>query len=150
MFDVEKMTRFAVSAIRDFADRHPDETFYAFMVDANMLCLNSEEQFRKTLSWYQEKYPESYASDESIRELKANTGDWKYQGFAELDEATGFDDELYDEHYESAGSSEDGRAPDSSYAQAMTALLAELTRSNAFATLKISTDFVASWVEHNY
>lgn len=150
MFDIHEMTCFAVAAIKDFAAKHPHETFYSFAIDANMLCLNSEEQFAETLAKYQKSYPEHYSSDDDVRDLKKNTGDWAYQGFAELDASTGFDADLYDAHYELASSSEEGHAPDSSYAQAMTTLISELGRADAFAPLKRSQDFVATWVDHNY
>lgn len=42
-FDIKKLFINSKNAIKDFARDHQDETFYAFCVKANMLCLNSEE-----------------------------------------------------------------------------------------------------------
>ena len=56
---------------------------------------------------------------EEAFDLKMNTGDWAYQSFAELSEENGFDDELYQKHYDKAAMSEDGRAPRTQYANAM-------------------------------
>jgi hypothetical protein len=52
MFKVDKLVKFARKEIAKFSKSHQDETFYAFAIDANMLCLNSEECFERTLSGY--------------------------------------------------------------------------------------------------
>jgi hypothetical protein len=150
MFNLSEMTKIAAAAISEFATAHLDETFYSFAIDANMLCMNSLEQFQKTLAYYQKKYPDDYSSDEDVRDLRENTGDWEYQGFFHLEEMHGFDDTLYDEHYELAGSSEEGRDMDTAYAKAMTELVAALIAQNAFKDLKLASDFTATWVDHNY
>ena len=51
-FDTEKLTEFAINKITEFAKEHPNETFYGFSIDASLLCLNSEEEFEKTLKYY--------------------------------------------------------------------------------------------------
>lgn len=43
-FDVEKMFLPAKKAIETFAKDNQEETFYAFSIDASMLCLNSLEK----------------------------------------------------------------------------------------------------------
>jgi len=52
-FDVEKLYEFCSKEIKTFIDEHKNETFYAFAIDANLLCLNSEEKFKETLKYYQ-------------------------------------------------------------------------------------------------
>lgn len=150
MFDIPKMTKVATAAIFEFATSHPHEVFYSFAIDANMLCLNSLQQFEITLAEYRDKFPKHYLSDDDIRELRENTGDWKYQGFFHMEDSHGFDGNLYDEHYDLAGSSADGRYPSSDYAMAMSALVAALKQENAFKPLKQSEDFIATWSDHNY
>ncbi len=44
-----------------------------------------------------------YHKDEGIKELRDNTGDWAYQGFADMEDENGFDDALYNDHYYEAG-----------------------------------------------
>jgi hypothetical protein len=150
MFNITKMLNFASVAISEFAVAHQHETFYAFAIDSNMLCLNSIEQFQKTLAKYKHNYPNSYSTDEDENELRKNTGDWEYQGFFHMLEMHGFDDKLYDVHYEQAGASIDGRAPDTEYAKAMEELIIRLVQSNAFSDLKLTPDFNAVLVDHNY
>ena len=205
-FDVEKMLALCESKIKEFARQHAGERFYAFAIDASMLCFNSIERFEESLREYQvrwdrqtrviesmselteedqrdekfgldlaEKYQgldrsderaclkiinekrESrrsegckYRTEDGIRSLRDNTGDWTYQGFADLDDGPGFDDELYQDHYDEAMGSDDGHAPHTEYAIAMTELVARLQRSDAFKTLKLTEDFSVSWVDHSY
>ena len=146
MFDIDKLIDFAQTEIEKFAEEHKDETFYAFSIDADMLCLNSEEKFQKTLVYYQEKYPEFYNSAEEIEELKYNTGDWDYQGFANLTNEYGFDRKAYDEHYYLG----DEEQKTSEYGLAMDKLINALIEHNAFGKLKKTDDFIANRVEHDY
>lgn len=140
-FDIEKMLDFVCRALGEFAELHADETFYAFSIDAHLLCLNSTESFADTLDYYQDKY-EDYRAPEEINRLKYHSGDWAYQGFARLSTESGFDFNAYlaylyreDEHGERA------------YPGAMEQLLARLKQRNAFALLKLTDDFTAFWVE---
>lgn len=150
MFNVPELTKAAVAAIEAFAGEHSGETFYAFAVDADMLCFNSIEQFEKTLALYQQDYPDFYASARDIRGLRENTGDWAYQGFFQMDESHGFDGVLYDEHYDEASAANDGRAANTPYASAMDELVASLKQSHAFKSLNLTSDFTVAWVDHNY
>jgi hypothetical protein len=205
-FDLKKLTSFSIAAIKAFAKEHPNETFYAFAIDASMLCLNSEECAAATLKQHQddwdrrtrtlrsmdemtqedhrdekfslnlaEKYdgldrsnPEAclavinknrtrrreegcdYRTPDGIRRLRDNTGDWEYQGFADLEEEHGFDHDLYSEHYNAAGESSDGHALKTEYAKTMTALVEALIAADAFACLRRTPDFKATWVDHDY
>lgn len=145
-FDHERMLDFALHAIADFASAHADETFYGFSIDAALLCLNSEEQFVKSLAGYRERWPDYYQSEQDVRSLKLNTGDWAYQGFAELGEETGFDQQAYEDHYY-AEYEEQKSTP---YGLAMDRLVAALVERKAFAGLKRTPDFFANRVEHSY
>ena len=205
-FDIDKLFVDCCSKIEQFAQEHSDETFYAFAIDASMLCFNSIEQFSQTLKKYQsrwdyetrpikslaemteedwlynefalnlaEKYSGldrsdekkvlevinkrrirerakgcKYLTEESIHILRENTGDWAYQGFADLDNGNGFNSQFYNEHYYEAMDSEDGHAPNTAYAIAMSSLIERLQHSDVFRVLKLTDDFTISWVEHSY
>ena len=151
-FEIETLVDYARDAIESFAAEHPDETFYAFAIDADMLCLNSVEQFEKTLKVYQAKYPKQYHTQKDIEELWWNTGDWEYQGFADFGNCEGFVHYHYSDHYE-LGMNLDADDPalnDTPYAKAMDVVIEQLINSNAFAGLKLSPKFKAIRAEHNY
>ena len=205
-FDIDKLVAYCQSSVQQFAGDHRDEVFYAFAIDANMLCLNSLEQFAQTLHEYQSRWDRQtreikaitdmteedwreeefslelarkysgldrnddqavldvinedrsrrrmegceYRSDAGIRSLRDNTGDWAYQGFADMDDEDGFDSDQYNDHYIEAGEADDGHAPHTAYAVAMTELVNRLRSSDIFEPLKLSDDFTISWVDHNY
>jgi hypothetical protein len=146
MFNIVKLADYAQIEIEKFAVLHKEETFYAFSIDADMLCLNSEEKFHEILQSYQQKYPNEYNSAELIERLKYNTGDWKYQGFAEMTEENGFDSDAYDEHY---GMSDEEQKT-SEYGLAMNELIKVLLERKAFDSLKKTDNFIANRVEHDY
>ena len=52
-FNIDKLFVNSHSKIEHFAQKHSDEIFYAFAIDASMLCFNSIEQFEQTLLNYQ-------------------------------------------------------------------------------------------------
>ncbi len=54
-FNLNSLLQKSVESIRDFSSQHAHETFYAFAIDENLLCLNSVEEFEKTLYRYREK-----------------------------------------------------------------------------------------------
>lgn len=89
----------------------------------------------------------NYYHDESkVKKLRENTGDWAYQGFAEMTQKHGFDREAYERHY---GMS-DERQKTSAYGKAMDELLQRLKESDVFKDLKKTDDFYIIRVEHNY
>ena len=201
-FDVEKLTTFCMDEIRRFAERHQNEVFYAFAIDASLLCLNSEEEFAATLRQYQDEWDRKtrpvqrwedltegdlrdsefllglherhsgldrfdkssclhvinesrsrdrekgnpYRNPQEMQSLRENTGDWAYQGFADMAGIDGFDDEAYGEHYDM---SED-RQKTSAYGAAMNVLIERLCSRNTFTWLKTAPSFYATRVEHNY
>lgn len=144
-FDTEKLTEFAINKISEFAKKHPNETFYGFSIDANLLCLNSEEEFQKSLKYYREKFG-GYDTDELITDLKENTGDWEYQGFAEFDENSGFDMDEYNEHYHE----DEDLQLTSDYAKSMNKVVENLKESGVFELLKKTDAFYVNRIEHNY
>jgi len=96
-FDTVKLTKYIEKEISEFSKKHQNETFYGFAIDANLLCLNSVEKFEETLRNYKEKWG-GYTTKDEIQDLRSNTGDWSYQGFAELSDKNGFDMNAYLDH----------------------------------------------------
>jgi hypothetical protein len=147
-FNINKLYAFSVNAIKKFSKEHPDETFYGFAIDADLLCLNSEEAFSNTLKsyvadWDDESGPNPYLNPVEISDLRDNTGDWAYQGFAELLKENGFDYDDYQDHYDEP----DENSP---YALAMLSLIKELEETNVFKSLKTTPDFSIKLMGHNY
>lgn len=150
-FDPMLLADFAEREIREFAKHHRDETFYGFAVDASLLCLNSIEKFEATLTQYRKQRPGKYLDAASVVELKMNTGDWEYQGFSDFCGQRGWDEELYATHYEIGF--EDETSPllaKTDYALAIQAVLRELEKRQAFASLKHTDDFWVGSVGHGY
>ncbi len=148
MFDVEKMFEFSMKTIKDFAEQHKDEQFYAFSIDSSGLCLNSVEEFAKTLKYYSKNYPDKYDNDDEILDLKYNTGDWQYNCFADLNDGEGFDDELYQDHYHIPFDNKNINEEQltvlfnkTHYHQAMSLLVKKLNDANTFETLNKTPDF---------
>jgi hypothetical protein len=201
--------------VREFAREHADETFYAFAIDAGMLCLNSEERFQETLeslkknigetrptdlkpddltgeqhktaerlitegrfTYYVdteddylekkletkedfceylnqdnekhnskiERRLERYQDPDKLKELKRNTGDWAYQGFAEL--SAELSDAHDDPHYDLG----DVEQETSDYAVAVKSLIGLLRRhqDQVFCDLKRTSDFELFAAGHEY
>lgn len=86
----KQLLAFTEKETADFLKEHSNEEFYAFAFDCNAeyaevnLCFNTEDAFKETLDFYQEKYSADYQDEESILDLKYNTGDWEYQCFATM------------------------------------------------------------------
>jgi hypothetical protein len=114
--------------------------------------LNSEEAFQNTLKEYQSNYPQDYQTEDDVADLKKNTGNWEYQGFADFSSCQGFDADSYHDHYNLGLDLDEGDSALAltDYALAMEAVLALLVKSQSFKNLKISDDFVSLRVEHNY
>jgi predicted nucleic acid-binding Zn-ribbon protein len=153
-FDVDEMEIEVRRAIDEFCENQDGETYYAFAIDASMLCLNSVEAFERSLAEYLEKYPRYYETAEQVEDLRLNSGDWDHQGFSDLDESHGFSEDLYQDHYDLGAQIETdedreafARTP---YALAMNELLERLKSPDAFTKLKRTEDFRILRVEHNY
>jgi hypothetical protein len=144
-FDTDRLTEFAIKEIKKFSLNHQNETFYGFSIDANLLCLNSIDKFEIRLKNYRKKWG-GYKTEKDILNLKLNTGDWEYQGFAEFNDTSGFNMISYVDHYNSG----DYGQTESDYAKAMNKVIENLKKSDAFDNLKKTKDFFISRVEHNY
>lgn len=107
-FDIEELFEFCRNEIIEFSKAHPNEIFYGFAIDASLLCLNSEEQFRSALTEFEERW-RTLPADELV-EFRANTGDWAYQGFADMSSHQAWDEKLYDDHYYESMDSEEFNA----------------------------------------
>jgi len=149
-FNVADMFNFATAEIVRFAQSHKGEAFYAFAIDSNMLCLNSQDMFQKTLERYRTEFPGRYETESEIDELRNNTGDWEYQGFASLTAENGFSSDLYNEHYELGLGDNSNALTSTPYAVAMDELLSQLQDADAFRHLNTTPEFSVSRVEHNY
>jgi len=83
-----KLLEFTEKGVEKFLNENSNLEFYAFAFDCNAeyaevnLCLNTESEFQRTLAHYQNgDYSQYYQSDEDVKDLKFNTGDWEYQCF---------------------------------------------------------------------
>lgn len=143
-FDLERMADFAQRNIAYIARKNPGKTFYAFAIDANLLCLNDLDSLERDLSRF------GYRSD--LEEFKYSVGDWKFQGFAEMASEDGFDLAAYEKHYDllQAADSNADRTGHTAYAQAMDALIDRLNVLGAFLPLKRTIDFRAFRSYPNY
>ncbi len=144
-FDTVKLTKYIEQQISIFSKEHQNETFYGFAIDANLLCLNSVEKFEETLQNYRQKWG-GYATKDEIQDLKSNTGDWTYQGFAKLSNDEGFDMNSYLEHYHA----DDKDQTNSAYAIAMDSIIKNLKQSDIFSSISTTSDFYICRIEHNY
>ncbi len=143
-FNINKITGFIISEINKFSEAHKKETFYAFAIDAHYLCLNSTEEFEKTLKYYQEKF-DDFENEEEISILKMNPGDWTYQGFTELNDKNGFHLDSYLEYY--LFNEGEDHQNDWSYHKAVDKLIEILKTSKAFDHLKKVDDFKVFWIK---
>jgi hypothetical protein len=55
-FDIDGLFNFCIREINAFANNHQNELFYAFTIDAYLLCLNSEEAFEESLQQYRDEW----------------------------------------------------------------------------------------------
>ena len=55
-FDIDKLFKFCTEEINNFGEKHQNESFYGFAIDASLLCLNSEEEFSVSLKRYQDEW----------------------------------------------------------------------------------------------
>jgi hypothetical protein len=96
-FDLDRLEAFAVEAIAVFAASHEHELFDGFAIDAALLCLSlasDTEAGRAHLASRGE------ATEDAIDAMRRETGDWSYQGFAEMSAEHGFDRAAYRSHYD--------------------------------------------------
>lgn len=87
----QDVVSFTIEETENFLIKHKGKVFYAFAFDLNAeygeinLCFNTEDDFSKTLQYYQNANSlHGYSSKEEIQSLKYNTGDWEYQCFSTI------------------------------------------------------------------
>ncbi|MDY8136052.1 DUF4303 domain-containing protein [Aquimarina sp. 2201CG5-10] len=59
-YNIEKTLANITKQIEEFAKSHKEENFYAFAVDAGMLCLSSEEGFNRIINTYSRDWQASH------------------------------------------------------------------------------------------
>jgi ankyrin repeat protein len=115
-FDIEKMVAFATKAIRLYAEKHSHVTVFRFVIEGPTMSMGDRMHNSKL----------------------------EYSAFADFREEHGFDDALWDEHYNSAGDES------TLYCKAMNEVIKELDKRKAFNCLNRSNDFTAQMIEHEY
>lgn len=73
-FDIERLVEFCIMEISKFAEHHKDENFYGFSIDANLLCLNSEEAAAATLNEYINNWETRHRTFNDWQELTEQDG----------------------------------------------------------------------------
>lgn len=134
------MLQFSIAAIQEFAASHQEEVFYGFSIYDSLLCLNSEQQFSKSLTRYLSWYPWESSDSEEIQESRLDPGEWAYKGFATLRDSGGFDDRAYKEYCEAS----DEERQSTPYALSIDKLVHELISKDAFLILKRTNKFLAN------
>ncbi len=208
-YNITKIIADIEEKVRIFAQDHSDETFYAFALDAGMLCLSSEEGFTTHIQkcidrWYEshsqmmtradleermiehlkqqfEKTPKEmlkyhgnastadeyidhyveeinedsrdsledgclYEDKEKVTSLRYSTGDWPYQGFADLKTR---DLEISNETHYNLNDEEQNCTE---YSELIIHILSVIERNkeSVFASLKRSDDFQVLQAKHDY
>ena len=145
MLDIQSLIKLAIEKIQEFSAENSEQTFYAFAIDAGMLCFNSNEGFAESLQRYQKDF-EGYEDPDKIESLKYNTGDWSFQGFYELSDDFEELEDVYEEHYDMS----DDEQQTSEYQTLMTQLLEGLNDAQVFNALKTTDDFRTFLAGHKY
>ena len=111
-------------------------------LDDKQECIKALNEFRGK----KRKEGNPYKTKSRKNDLRENTGDWENQGFFEMTNEVGFDNEAYEKHYDM--NEEDQKK--SEYGLAMDKLIEKLKISKVFEGLKTTQDFYAIRVEHDY
>ncbi|TGK36015.1 ankyrin repeat domain-containing protein [Leptospira gomenensis] len=119
-FKIDPMIEFAKNALKKFALENPNALICQFVIEGAIMSMNDEFD------------PEYVVAD------------WKYEGFAEFDESSGFDFPLWKEHYDSMGDE------NSEYTIAMKEVIEGLHRTNAFDCLNRAANFETKTIDHSY
>ncbi|KAF2079410.1 DUF4303 domain-containing protein [Flavobacterium sharifuzzamanii] len=91
----KQLIDFTIQGVAEFLKNNSSLEFYAFAYDCNAeyaevnLSFNTMEDFNETLKDYQNgRFSENYKTDEAIKNLKYNTGDWEYLCFDSINVLT--------------------------------------------------------------
>jgi len=145
---------FATRGVQQFLQEHPGLVFYAFAFDCNVeyaevnLCLNTEADFSKSLNHYQAKHPQDYQSEEDIRDLRFNTGDWGYQCFDTLyvlteEQLSAIFQAMPEDDYQTWQAFVEGLV------MLFTEALKDFTQTEIYKNIPKTTDFIAFCVDHD-
>ncbi|MDY3595632.1 DUF4303 domain-containing protein [Anaerotignum sp.] len=129
-----------------FLHTHSDLQFYALAFDCNaeyanfLVCMNTIEEFEKTLQWYQKKY-ETYDQEENILDLRYNPGDWEYTDISQVDVfqeeelAAKYQDDIDKQCEEIMDFCED--------------ILRDFKKTDVFEKIPKTSDFIAFCIDHD-
>ncbi|MDI7207193.1 hypothetical protein QMN03_09825 [Leptospira santarosai] len=123
-FSIDSLFNACEKKISNFVSEHANETFSAFAIDGGTLALNTIDR----------------------QNVGNEISKWKYPGFAEFSEDEGFDEDLYDEHY----NLDEEKQKTSAYKIAMEKVLKKVQTGNAIASLKKSEPFFVLLGEHTF
>lgn len=146
---------FTIQGVEKFLQEHPGLEFYAFAYDCNAeyaevnLCFNTAADFEKTLNYYRSgEYAKYYQTEEKIRELKYNTGDWEYQCFQTLRFMTADDlEEIFEQQPETKNKSW-GLFLENLMCLFCAAML-DFTKTETFGKIPKTKDFVVYCLDHD-
>jgi len=146
---------FSIQGVEKFLINNPDLVFYAFAFDCNAeyaeinLCFNTEIAFQKTLRHYQAgEYTSDYQSEEDIKYLRYNTGDWAYQCFDTLyvfseDDLNDILNKLPDDDYKS------WNIFTHDLLNIFTESLMEFTKTDVYTKIPKAEDFTVFSIDHD-
>ena len=146
---------FTTRSVEDFLKENSDLEFYSFAFDCNAeyaelgLSFNTETSFQKTLKSYQTgEFSQYYKSEEDIRELKYNTGDWDYLYFDSLDVFSNDElDKIFNEFPEDDYKSWNEFV--SNLLNLFTECLIEFTKTETYAKIPKTKDFICFCIDHD-
>jgi hypothetical protein len=144
MFNPDKLAKVVADKIKEMAEKHSNETFYAFTIAGSHLCLNSIVMFQRTLKKQKLKFPDKYKDPNNLRHLKFNTQNWAYNDFYTLTDEDGFDRASFEKHCTMSMSDQ----LTSDYMNAMKKVLEILNNASAFDCLDKTSDFISNITEH--
>ena len=154
---------FTIKGVEKFLKENPDLEFYAFAFDCNAeyaelgLCFNTETSFQETLKNYQKgefavyyktEVSERYKTEEGIKSLRYNTGDWEFQYFDSLnvfsnDELDKIFSQLPDDDYKSWVEFV------SNLLDLFTESLVEFAKTKTYAKIPKTKDFICFCIDHD-
>lgn len=129
-----------------FLCEHSTLQFYALAFDCNaayanfLVCMNTTEEFEKTLRWYQKKY-DTYHQEENILELRYNPGDWEYTDICQVD--------LFSEKELAEKYQDDIDKQCEDIMDFCEEILSDFQKTEVFGKIPKTADFVAFCIDHD-
>lgn len=150
----QEILDFTIKGVSSFLKKNSKLEFYAFAYDCNAeyaeinLCFNTLFDFEKTLDYYQNgQFGQNFKSDEDIRDLKYNTGDWEYQCFETISILSG--DELNDIFNGFPDDDKSWNEFVESLMELFCECLLEFRDTLTFKSIPKSKDFVSFCIDHD-